>query len=1237
MSLTMLSSRPGGIACGSLLLVGLVSLAWLPPLGAADVPSSVVDDTVAVPDVELTEVTEALKTVRAAGLVPVLIDLGTFGELAPDGLDDEVVLRQGIASEELAPRGGQLLLGVRPPESSLPIAAGSDWFNSTDADRPAIALPEVPAADTNEQLGYVGLTANDPQAGITTSDGTEWAPADNSLSPLASALADDGLPPDWESLGGELENVGAQPPLGSGEPYNDGMGGLATGLPVGGLAPDEFSGLQDVGPAPGLVQVAGNGAVQDAMSGIAGMNPGLISTTTGPALIVSFPPAIGVSLDPTASSEQRLLAVLLRVVIQAILLEFKDGQPQSPLGLAIVEAVKQHEVELTNALLLSGDPLALPVEEIVLITTQHLGMAGISQDKVNEAAAAWRVYAAGRLHPALLDVSQNGIVCDDIVVWLVCWFFQQQLYSPASQMSVQVHPITKIPFAVVSAEPVDPAWVGQLAGLIPQLLDSSNHSNASGPANPITTGPSGANESSPTTTANDAQDVKVPEGQLLVKVTSSADLIRVPTRLSGKMADKVAASIREVGLAVERNRRLFRSDKVVSTQPQEGTWVAPTQHVTLHVARKVHDVKNWQVQQAIKTLKEQEFVPQPLVRRAYKAGDVVAAQEASDADAEGYLKLGGEVTLDVRRPVPKVEGLNLKDALALLVEKEGFQRAGVESPVLADVVQEQDPPYHRPGAASLAEVGSVVRLTRLRTPVPDLAGKSLLEAKTYAETWKLLSELRLNLKQSGVTTRLPVAKVLSQSPPANTLVDRSREHVDIQLVVPLPELGAATTTIAQARQKLQGSDLKAEVETKNYRADDRVLNYRALAESVSAGTTAYVKPGTVVRLAAGRQVPNLARRTWQDAENALAQRGLRGTPPAGEPPGSFVFEVPSAGKLVNPDQPVTLVPGERIPPLEGRAVEDANRLVAARGLRLQVTSSREIETRDPRLVDQIVVRSQSPPADELVRRRAGTSVQVDTLVHVVKMPNLIGVSMTQAREAIQVLPIQVQVKLDGHLPNDFVFSQTPAVGVRLTSGSPVALVSGVSVPQLVGRTPEQVDQLLRSYGLRGKYSYLTNRVSDRAQVGSTCTRQFPEPGRYPRASLREVEVDLTTNQLDLRPVPDVDDGWPVAQAVATVFAAGFNPVIQFAGRTYAPAEFPQAFQAYKQMRQAQANRGAFYGATPTVTFTDPVVVSQSPAPRTPYLAGSAVLLTVEVRETVQAPRPPQGGGGVETTSPFPRP
>jgi hypothetical protein len=61
--------------------------------------------------------------------------------------------------------------------------------------------------------------------------------------------------------------------------------------------------------------------------------------------------------------------------------------------------------------------------------------------------------------------------------------------------------------------------------------------------------------------------------------------------------------------------------------------------------------------------------------------------------------------------------------------------------------------------------------------------------------------------------------------------------------------------------------------------------------------------------------------------------------------------------------------------------------------------------------------------------------------------------------------------------------------------------------------------------------------------------------------------------------------------VATVFAAGFNPVIQFAGRTYAPAEFPQAFQAYKQTRQTQANRGAFYGATPTVTFTDPVVVS----------------------------------------------
>jgi beta-lactam-binding protein with PASTA domain len=1218
-------------------LVGLLSLVWLPSLGATDVPSSVVDDAVAVPDVELTEVAEALATVRAAGLVPVLIDLSTYGELAPDGLEDEVVLRQGIAGDERTPRGEQLLLGVRPRASSRPITADSEWLSPTDADGPVTALPEVPAAETNEQLGYVGLTANNPQASLTTSDGTAWTPTDESLSPLASALADDVLPPNWESLGGALEDVGAQPPLGSGEPYNDGIGGLATGLPVGGLATGELSGLQDLGPAPGLVQVAGDSAVQDAMSGIVDLSPGLLSSTTGPALIVPFPSVIGVSLDPTASPDQRLLAVLLRAVIQAILLEFKEGQPQSPIGLAIVEAVKQHEVELTNALLLSGDPAPLPIEKIVLITTRHLGIAGISPDKVQEAAAAWRVYAAARPHPALLDVSHNGIVCDDIVVWLACWFFQQQLYSPASQMSVQIHPLTKLPFAVVSAQPVDPAWVGQLAGLIPQLLDSSNNSNAIGPAKPSVTGPNGTSESPSLTTASGEQDVQVAAGKPLVEVASSADLIRIPTGLKGKLASDAAASILKVGLDIERNRRLFRSDKVVATKPDEGTWIAPSQHITLHVARKVRRVENQQVQQAIKTLKEQDFVPQPRVRQAYKAGDMVVAQEAPGADDEGYLKLGGAVVLEVQRPVPKVEGLNLKDALALLVDREKFQFAGVESPVFADVIQEQDPPYHRQGAPSLAEVGSAVKAKRLRTPVPDLPGKSLLEARTYAETWKLLSELRLNLKQSGVTTRLPAAKVLSQSPPANTLVDRSREHVEIQLVVPVPELASATTTIAQARQKLHGRDLKAEVETKNFREDDRVLKYRAMAETVSAGATAYVKPGTIVRLAAGRQVPDLARRTWRDAETALAQRGLRSTPPAGESAGSQVFEVPAAGTLVDPDQPVILVPGERIPPLEGRTFEDADRLVTARGLRLQVSSSREIETRDPRLVDQIVVRSQSPPADELVRRRAGTSVQIDTLVHVVKMPPLINATIEQAEAALRTLPIRLQPQHDARFSTDLVLNQEPLAGARLSATSRVTLVAGVVLPNLVGHTPEQVDQLLRSYGLRGAVSHQTKRVRDRAQVGSICTGQFPQPGRYPRESLREVKVELTTNQLDLRPVPDVDDRWPVAQAMATVFAAGFNLGIQFAGRTYAPADFLQALQAYQQTRQAQANRGAFYGATPTVTFTDPVVVSQSPAPRTPYLAGSVVLLTVEVNERVNAPRPPQGGSGVETTSPFPRP
>lgn len=62
-------------------------------------------------------------------------------------------------------------------------------------------------------------------------------------------------------------------------------------------------------------------------------------------------------------------------------------------------------------------------------------------------------------------------------------------------------------------------------------------------------------------------------------------------------------------------------------------------------------------------------------------------------------------------------------------------------------------------------------------------------------------------------------------------------------------------------------------------------------------------------------------------------------------------------------------------------------------------------------------------------------------------------------------------------------------------------------------------------------------------------------------------------------------------------------------------------------------KGGTLTGSGTVTVSDLVVVRQSPAPRTLQLRGSGVLLVVEVRETMIAPRPRQGGGGIEVTEP----
>jgi hypothetical protein len=64
-------------------------------------------------------------------------------------------------------------------------------------------------------------------------------------------------------------------------------------------------------------------------------------------------------------------------------------------------------------------------------------------------------------------------------------------------------------------------------------------------------------------------------------------------------------------------------------------------------------------------------------------------------------------------------------------------------------------------------------------------------------------------------------------------------------------------------------------------------------------------------------------------------------------------------------------------------------------------------------------------------------------------------------------------------------------------------------------------------------------------------------------------------------------------------------------------------------------KGGTLAGSGTVTVNEIVVVRQSPARRTRQLRESGILLVVEVRAPMTAPRPPQGGGGGEVTEPVP--
>jgi serine/threonine-protein kinase len=156
-----------------------------------------------------------------------------------------------------------------------------------------------------------------------------------------------------------------------------------------------------------------------------------------------------------------------------------------------------------------------------------------------------------------------------------------------------------------------------------------------------------------------------------------------------------------------------------------------------------------------------------------------------------------------------------------------------------------------------------------------------------------------------------------------------------------------------------------------------------------------------------------------------------------------------------------------VPRLEGKPLEQAQQIADARGLDFEI-ERRAFSSE----VSGVVIKQSAQPGSE-VEEGSAVSVVVSKGPELVDVPSVSGLTLPQARRAIQKQRLQVgkvENVFDDRVPKGHVIEQNPASG-QLEVGQKIDLTVSkgrepVSVPDVVGLSEDQAGTLLAGANLQ---------------------------------------------------------------------------------------------------------------------------------------------------------------------------
>lgn len=453
------------------------------------------------------------------------------------------------------------------------------------------------------------------------------------------------------------------------------------------------------------------------------------------------------------------------------------------------------------------------------------------------------------------------------------------------------------------------------------------------------------------------------------------------------------------------------------------------------------------------TASVEEAVPDRCADRGAGAGAVLVVEAVSEARAGTCVAWplaaapgGGDPS---RRTtcfpvgVPDLVGRPLAEAESVLESLDLLAGTIDERPARepATVVLEQDPAAGPGRELATGDAIDLVVAGQRLVAMPDLLGLEIGRAVA------LLTPLDLGLVARSAGAEVAMERVAgysieAQDPAADSLVPAGgTATVDLSLRLPDLRGRPAIEAVSWLRERglsptLAGFELPAEPREAQPYSVSRHLP--AAGEPVQLGGT--------VEIAVAIAVPELRGLSPAAARRALEGRALRlrrSSPAAGDAGAERIrSQNPAAGERLPPGSEVSAGVLVLVPDLAGATVDEATRRLTARGLRLELGGTAELErwrteSRDHRL------EGQRPRPGALVA--AGTTVVADLSV---RLPNLLWTSAAAADADLRDLgldPKRPRPRVPRGSLRQRVVGQEPPPGSWLAAGSPVQLVLGPGV------------------------------------------------------------------------------------------------------------------------------------------------------------------------------------------------